>query len=138
MVRQRFLKRKLILQERRVTYTASQSASYPAAHVLIAEKAISVSTSYMYASQVTYEPRYTANRLIKVLLNVLKAPEHLQYQLAFLSSVSPKDPESYIARYSQRPHHEGIARDIRWRSGTCVVRDVCLFRSTFQSQRSLR
>ena len=133
MAPQRFLKRKLILQERRATFTASQSASYPAAHVLIAGKVISASTSYMYASQVTYEPRYVANCLLKVLHNVLKAPEHLQYQLAFLSSVSPKDPEFHIARYSQRFHYEGITRDIRWRSGTRVVRDVCLFRSTFQS-----
>ncbi len=30
--------------------------------------------------------------LRKVLHNVLKAPEHLQYQLAFISSVSPPYP----------------------------------------------
>lgn len=43
----------------------------------------------MYSSSATYEFKCIANRLSKVLHNVLKAPEHLQYQLAFLSSVSP-------------------------------------------------
>ena len=41
----------------------------------------------MYSSLSTYEFEDIANRLRKVLHNVLKAPDHLQYQLAFLSSV---------------------------------------------------
>ena len=86
---QRFLKRRLNLQAQRATSTASLSASYRVAHAQIARRAISVSTSYMYISPATYESEQIANRLAKILHNVLKAPEHLQYQLAFLSSVSP-------------------------------------------------
>ena len=88
MAPQRFLKRRLNLQALQATSTALLSASSRVAHARIVRRAISVSTSYMYISPATYESEQTANRLAKVLHNVLKAPEHLQYQLAFLSSVS--------------------------------------------------
>ena len=93
---QRFPKRQSILQAPRVTYIVLLSASYPVAHVQIAGKAISVSTLYMYSTLNAYEFEDIANRPRKVLHNVLKAPEHLQYQLAFLSSVSAIGSEKMI------------------------------------------
>lgn len=47
--------------------------------------------------------------LRKVLHNVLKAPEHLQYQLAFISSVSPPYPyPSPLTPHPQPPHSPGL------------------------------
>ena len=63
-------------------------ANYPIVHVQIVGKVTSVSTLYMYGAPAPYEFEDFAYRPRKVLHNVLKAPEHLQYQLAFLSSVN--------------------------------------------------
>ena len=88
-------KRQSNLRGLQATCTVLRSASYPVAHVQIAGKAISVSTSYMYSSPATCELETLANCLRKVLHNVLKAPERLEYQLAFLSSVSPGSVREY-------------------------------------------